>query len=109
MVVNQQAQLNAPPQPIIVQQVPGPQRSHIRVHAPHTFSGVFTDKGVYDSTPCDFVRNVRNYLVAEEEAAGNPLTGHNKIVLVSTLLDQSAAMWYEQIMADYAEYRQMAD
>ena len=43
----------------------------------------------------DFVRNVRNYLVAEEEAANNPLTDHNKILLVSTLLDQSATMWYE--------------
>ncbi|VDC06999.1 unnamed protein product [Peniophora sp. CBMAI 1063] len=91
-VVNQQAQLNAPPQPIVVQQVPGPQHSHICVHAPHTFSGVSNDKGVYDPTPRDFVHNVRNYLVAEEEAAGNPLTVHNKIVLVSTLLDQSAAM-----------------
>ncbi|VDC06326.1 unnamed protein product, partial [Peniophora sp. CBMAI 1063] len=107
-VVNQQAQLNAPPQPIIVQQAPGPQRLHIRVHAPRTFSGVSNDKGVYDPTPQDFVWNVRNYLVAEEEAAGNPLTDHNKIVLVSTLLDQSAAMWYEQIMAEYAEYRRMA-
>ncbi|VDC06995.1 unnamed protein product, partial [Peniophora sp. CBMAI 1063] len=107
-VVNQQAQLNTPPQPIVVQQVPGPQRSHIHVHAPRTFSGVSNDKGIYDPTPRDFVRNVRNYLVAEEEAAGNPLTDHNKIVLVSTLLDQSAAMWYEQIMADYAEYRQRA-
>ncbi|VDB99527.1 unnamed protein product [Peniophora sp. CBMAI 1063] len=49
-----------------------------------------------------------NYLIAKEEAASNSLTDHNKIVLVSTLLDQSAAMWYEQIMADYVEYQQMA-
>ncbi|VDC03959.1 unnamed protein product [Peniophora sp. CBMAI 1063] len=109
MVINQQAQLNAPPQPIIIQQAPGLQCSHIRVYAPRTFSGVSNDKGVYDPTPRDFIRNMRNYLVAEEEAAGNPLTDHNKIVLVSMLLDQSTAMWYEQIMAEYAEYRQMAD
>ncbi|VDC04060.1 unnamed protein product [Peniophora sp. CBMAI 1063] len=108
-VVRQQSQLNAPPQPIVVQQAPGPQCSHIRVHAPRTFSGVSNDKGVYNPTPRDFVWNMRNYLVAEEEeAAGNPLTDHNKIVLVSTLLDQSVAMWYEQIMAEYAEYRRMA-
>ncbi|VDC02147.1 unnamed protein product [Peniophora sp. CBMAI 1063] len=94
---------------IIVQPAPGPQRSHIRVHAPRTFSGVSNDKGVCNPTPCDFIWNVRNYLVTGEEAAGNPLSNHVKIVLVSMLLNQSAAMWYEQIMADYAEYWQMAD
>ena len=98
-----QAQLAAaPPPPVVNVQAPAAQpRSHIRVHAPRTFSGVANDKGVYDPTPRDFVRNVVNYLTAEEQAANNALTDENKIILVSTLLDQSAAMWYEQVLSSY--------
>ena len=102
-----QAQLAAaPPPPVVNVQAPAAQpRSHIRVHAPRTFSGVANDKGVYDPTPRDFVRNVRNYLTAEEQAANNALTDENKIILVSTLLDQSAAMWYEQVLDGYRTYQ----
>lgn len=100
------AQLAAAPPPpnIIVQPPQGAPRSHIRIHAPRTFSGVTNDKGVYDPTPRDFVRNVRNYLIAEERAAGNMLTEENKIIMTSTLLEQSAAMWYEQVRDDFEEY-----
>lgn len=100
------AQLAAAPPPpnIIVQPPQGPPRSHIRIHAPRIFSGVTNDKGVYDPTPRDFIRNVRNYLIAEERAAGNVLTEENKIIMTSTLLEQSAAMWYEQIRDDYEAY-----
>ena len=102
-----QAQLAAaPPPPVVNVQTPAAQqRSHIRVHAPRTFSGVANDKGIYDPTPRDFVRNVRNYLTAEQQAASNVLTDENKIILVSTLLDQSAAMWYEQVLDGYRTYQ----
>ena len=42
-----------------------------------------------------------NYLIAEEQVANNTLTDEQKIVLVSTLLDQSTAMWYEQVLSGY--------
>lgn len=71
---------------------------------PRTFSGVSNDKGVYDPAPRDFVCNVWNYLTAEERDAGNTLSEIVKIVLTSTLLEQSVAMWYEQVNNDYQAY-----
>ncbi|KZV58986.1 hypothetical protein PENSPDRAFT_695564, partial [Peniophora sp. CONT] len=78
----------APPAPV--------PRLNIRLGTPHTFTGVSNDKGVYDPTPRDFVRNARNYIFAQEKQTGVTLGDVNRIMMLSTFLDQSAAMWYEQ-------------
>lgn len=93
---------NAPaPQQVAAAAAP---RSTIRIHAPRAFTGVANDKGVYEPTPRDFVRNVRNYLNAEQNAANNVLNDDRKIIITSTLLDQSAAMWYEQIVIEHERF-----
>ncbi|KZV58910.1 hypothetical protein PENSPDRAFT_695666, partial [Peniophora sp. CONT] len=78
----------APPAPV--------PRLNIRLGTPHTFTGISNDKGVYDPTPRDFVRNVRNYIFAQEKQTGVTLGDVERIMMISTFLDQSAAMWYEQ-------------
>ncbi|KZV58890.1 hypothetical protein PENSPDRAFT_695697 [Peniophora sp. CONT] len=78
----------APPAPV--------PRLNIRLGTPHTFTGITNDKGVYDPTPRDFVRNAQNYIFAQEKQTGVTLGDVDRIMMLSTFLDQSAAMWYKQ-------------
>ncbi|KZV59045.1 hypothetical protein PENSPDRAFT_695498 [Peniophora sp. CONT] len=87
-----QAQLPAAQAPA----VPAATRLNIRLGTPHTFTGITNDKGVYDPTPRDFVRNAQNYIFAQEKQTGVTLGDVDRIMMLSTFLDQSAAMWYEQ-------------
>ncbi|KZV59116.1 hypothetical protein PENSPDRAFT_695420 [Peniophora sp. CONT] len=87
-----QAQLTAAQAPA----APALPRLNIRLGTPHTFTGISNDKGVYDTTPRDFVCSARNYIFAQEKQTGVTLGDVDHIMMLSTFLHQSAAMWYEQ-------------
>lgn len=89
-----QAQIAVMPTPVVA--VPPTPRVNSRLGTPHTFTGITNDKGIYDPTPQDFVRNVRNYIFVQERQTGTRLSDVDHILMISTFLDQSAAMWYEQ-------------
>ncbi|KZV60661.1 hypothetical protein PENSPDRAFT_694070 [Peniophora sp. CONT] len=52
---------------------------NIRLGTPHTFTGITNAQGVYDPTPRNFARNVRNYLMVQEAQSHVALNDHDRI------------------------------
>lgn len=71
-------------------------RYKINLGTPAVFTGVKNEKGLYDPTPRDWTRNMRRYLVAQEEQSGTSLASHLKILIASTFLDKTATAWYDR-------------
>lgn len=71
-------------------------RFKIALGTPTVFTGVRNEKGLYDPQPRDWTRNIRKYLMAQEQESGMTLAEHRKILIAATFLDKSATTWYEQ-------------